>query len=444
MWSVALGLVAGWLLVVPGGAAADVLDPEQGGTFGVVIALSRAAFSPNGDGRADELGIRLELSEPATASLRVLGRHGSASPLLDGVPLAAGTTEVRWAGLDEDGAALPDGTYTVRLDAVGPVGDVGSAEALAIVDTRPPAFAWQPISPEPYRGAGSVRFGFLVRDRSARVTVRGRIVGADGHRVTTLPARSVATGTRRLVWDGTTRGGRAADAGRMEVRITVRDDAGNARTSRARPFRDHRPAAPRIVRRVEGADGRVALTFDDCSDGSAWTRILDVLASRRVGASFFCLGPAVLAHPDVARRAAAGGHTIGGHGWDHASLRTLSGPQIAERVRREESAWWRVARTTPVPFFRPPYGEVNDAAAAALGREGFANVVLWDVDPWDWTDPGSAAVTARVLAHARSGSIVVLHVRPGTAAALPGLIDGLRARGLEPVTLLELMAARRP
>lgn len=66
-------------------------------------------------------------------------------------------------------------------------------------------------------------------------------------------------------------------------------------------------------------------------------------------------------------------------------------------------------------------------------------LVVWDVDPWDWSNPGSAAVTQRVMSHVRRGSIVVLHAVDGTARALPGLIDRLRARNLEPVTLEELL-----
>jgi len=69
------------------------------------------------------------------------------------------------------------------------------------------------------------------------------------------------------------------------------------------------------------------------------------------------------------------------------------------------------------------------------GSLGFARVILWNVDPADYTDPGASTIAERVLSQTRSGSIVVLHLRLQTATALPRIIAGLRARGYELVTL---------
>ncbi len=83
-------------------------------------------------------------------------------------------------------------------------------------------------------------------------------------------------------------------------------------------------------------------------------------------------------------------------------------------------------------MFRPPYGSRTPAVLRRLTGSG-ATVVLWDVEASDWTLPGAAAITRAVLERARPGSVVLLHDGGGdrsqTVEALPGVIEGLLARG---------------
>ncbi len=407
----------------------------------LAVRLTNEAFSPNDDGRADRTGIEIVLSEPAALTLRIEAADGVVRVLRDLEPMSGGPTKVRWRGRADSRRAVPDGSYLVHAEATDAAGNVGVTEVSVTVDTLAPTFGWRAIAPDPYRGTGNVRFSFRVRDRAPRLRLRGRVTDSAGTTITSWPARRLADGIRRLAWDGHSQDGELAAPGLLSVTITVADDAGNVVTTEPEPFRDHRAAIAEVLRRVDGAGGRVALTFDDCYDVSSWSRILDVLAARQAGGSFFCLGPYVRANPAIARRTVAQGNTIGGHGWVHHDVRTLDDEQIRTHLRLEANVWWDVARVTPAPYFRPPGGALDTAASRVIGQEGFATIVLWDVDPWDWTRPGPAAVTQRVLAHVRAGSIVVLHAIPDTASALPGLIDALRARGLEPVTLEELLGS---
>jgi peptidoglycan-N-acetylglucosamine deacetylase len=143
----------------------------------------------------------------------------------------------------------------------------------------------------------------------------------------------------------------------------------------------------------------------------------------------------------LARRTVAWGNAIGSHTWKH-ELTTLQTPtEIAATLRADVAVWWRLAHATPVPYFRPPYGGYDDETLAAAGSAGFARVILWSVDPADWGSPGSAVIADRVLSHVHPGAIVLMHVTPGTAAALPTIISGLRARGYSMVTLPALFRA---
>lgn len=105
------------------------------------------------------------------------------------------------------------------------------------------------------------------------------------------------------------------------------------------------------------------------------------------------------------------------------------------------AAWTEIAGVPPTPLVRPPYGDIDAPAARALADAGFPVIVLWDLDPEDWTLPGSAEISRRVLRHARPGSIVLLHAVEQTADALPPILDGLGERGLEAATVDRLLEA---
>jgi peptidoglycan-N-acetylglucosamine deacetylase len=92
----------------------------------------------------------------------------------------------------------------------------------------------------------------------------------------------------------------------------------------------------------------------------------------------------------------------------------------------------------------PPYGAFGPGIMRAAGALGYREVLLWDIDTNDWRGRTPAAITAQVVKEARPGSIALLHTLPQSAAALPDVIRGLRARGLETVGIGELIASGRP
>jgi peptidoglycan-N-acetylglucosamine deacetylase len=217
-------------------------------------------------------------------------------------------------------------------------------------------------------------------------------------------------------------------------------DAGNAVMSRAALTRAAGRPEAQIWRRAKGAGRRVALTFDD-GDLGAWRRILRVLEAHRVRATFFILGRYVSAAPSLARRTLADGDAIGTHGWTHSIMAYESAGEIRGELQRSSAPWRTAAGGTPMPYLRPPYGIYDRKTLRVAAAQGFDRIVLWDVDPEDWRSPGTRVIVRRVLRAARPGSIVLLHVKPQTAAALPAIIRGLRARRLEPVTVPQLLSA---
>jgi peptidoglycan-N-acetylglucosamine deacetylase len=94
-------------------------------------------------------------------------------------------------------------------------------------------------------------------------------------------------------------------------------------------------------------------------------------------------------------------------------------------------------------YFRFPGGcfDGDDIGlVAGLGQQP----VGWDVNSCDSFEQDPHVVAERVLAGLRPGSIVVMHLNgppraPATAEALRLLVPRLRARGLEPVVLEQLL-----
>jgi peptidoglycan/xylan/chitin deacetylase (PgdA/CDA1 family) len=181
----------------------------------------------------------------------------------------------------------------------------------------------------------------------------------------------------------------------------------------------------------------VALTFDDGpSDYTA--DFLAVLREKGVRGTFFEVGQVMPGREEVMRQILAEGSEIGDHTMDHVEFPGYE--QIAGAAARIKS----YTHFQPC-LFRPPGGGVNAGVIATAGSLGM-RTVNWDVDPRDWSLPGSGAIYANVVGHAQAGSIILMHdgggPRDETLTALPRIIDTLRARGFGFATVSELLGER--
>jgi peptidoglycan/xylan/chitin deacetylase (PgdA/CDA1 family) len=184
----------------------------------------------------------------------------------------------------------------------------------------------------------------------------------------------------------------------------------------------------------------VALTFDDGPSPQFTAPILRTLVRLRVHATFFVIGYLAADYPDLVRREAQLGMTIGNHSYNHPQVppfAQLPAPLMRDEIALAAHVLERIRIKTHL--FRPPGGSNSPQllrATAALGER----IVLWSIDPRDWA-PGTTAgqISKRVLSALRPGAIIELHDgggdRSATLAALPAIIRGIRARGLRLVTL---------
>ena len=205
-------------------------------------------------------------------------------------------------------------------------------------------------------------------------------------------------------------------------------------------FHRNSPLFGRVLARLpdDGGAPAVALTFDDGPNPVATPRILDALGEAGVQATFFVLGRHAERWPELVARAAAEGHQVANHGYFHQKLHRRGPAYVARDLEMGTSAVEAAAGVRP-RFFRAPHGFRSPwvyPIARALGQR----VVGWSLGVWDSDRPGADAIARRSIEGVRSRSILLLHDGDGydpagdrlqTAAALPAIVAGVRARGLD-------------
>ncbi|MFD5819711.1 polysaccharide deacetylase family protein [Streptomyces sp. NPDC127038] len=215
------------------------------------------------------------------------------------------------------------------------------------------------------------------------------------------------------------------------------------------------PLRNRVMPRLagKGRADHIALTFDDGPDPVSTPAFLDLLAARRVRATFFLLGGQAHRSPGLVREIAAAGHEIGVHGWAHRPL-LLRGPRAThDDLARARDTVAEITGTTPL-LFRPPYGVMSGSAHLAARRLGLTPV-LWTCWGEDWTARATPeSVHRTVVADLYGGGTVLLHDSDCTSApgawrsalgALPRILDTCEERGYEVGPLREHGSpSRRP
>lgn len=197
---------------------------------------------------------------------------------------------------------------------------------------------------------------------------------------------------------------------------------------------------------------RVALSFDDGPDPEVTPAVLDALARYGARATFFGIGRALQAQPLLARRIAADHHELGNHSWAHSRWQAFFGARRqTQEIERGAQAITALTGTAAQPLYRPPIGLKSPPLARAAERLRLT-LVAWSLHSRDTRGGDPRRIAQRVLDKIRPGDIVLMHDghdlpgrhRPATAQALPQILEGLRQRGLQCVTVSELLRASGP
>jgi peptidoglycan-N-acetylglucosamine deacetylase len=187
----------------------------------------------------------------------------------------------------------------------------------------------------------------------------------------------------------------------------------------------------------------VALTFDD--GPSFYTpQVLRILRSFKIHATFFLIGEQVGPNAGLVREELAEGHAVGDHTWSHSNV-SGGGSFAYSQLSRTRSAIRRASGYYTPCVFRAPYGAVSGSLFPVARSLGMLTI-QWDVDPRDWSRPGTGSIYSTVVGQARRESIILMHDGGGprnqTVAALPTIIRTLRSRGYGFETVPDLLGLK--
>ncbi|MDB5496731.1 MAG: polysaccharide deacetylase [Phenylobacterium sp.] len=207
-----------------------------------------------------------------------------------------------------------------------------------------------------------------------------------------------------------------------------------------------------VIQRYGFHPGWVALTFDDGPDGRWTPKILDILKQKHAPATFFVIGKNMAAKPGLVARELREGHNVGNHTWTHPNIGEIPAAQTAVELSATQRLFETITGRS-MRLFRPPYfGDAEPSTPREVAplldaqRQGYLSVGLRiDTDDWKKPDPShiiNTALTRLADRDQRPGQVILLHDSGGdrsrTVAALPVLIDALRARGYKLVTVGDL------
>ncbi len=208
---------------------------------------------------------------------------------------------------------------------------------------------------------------------------------------------------------------------------------------------------------------KVALTFDDGPDAEWTPKILDILKKYGVHGTFFMIGEPAQDNVRIMQRVYREGNEIGNHTFTHPDISEISNRAMDLQLNMTERLFGAKLGVQPL-YFRPPYSidqepDTNDQAAPVDRVEGLGYVIIgnkidtndWDEHPRKTPQEIADSVFQQVAGMKTQpwtrGSIILLHDgggdRSATVAALPVLIEELRAKGFEIVPVSELMGKTR-
>ncbi|MDQ3692045.1 MAG: polysaccharide deacetylase family protein [Chloroflexota bacterium] len=204
------------------------------------------------------------------------------------------------------------------------------------------------------------------------------------------------------------------------------------------------PANPPYL--VSGSPGcdRVALIFNIGVGADPATGILDTLLAADVPATMFVMGWWAEQDPPVLERMVQEGYLIGSHGYAANELPTLTDGDVLRDLDLAEAAVMEATGSPPAPYFTPYAAAIDARVRHLVADQGYLSVA-WEVPAADYgADATEESVYARVMDNIYDGAIVELHLdgpasAQSTGRALPRLIDDLRARGYQFVTIPELL-----
>lgn len=217
--------------------------------------------------------------------------------------------------------------------------------------------------------------------------------------------------------------------------------AAGAAAPAVKPVKTPKPDEGRINKWPTGKKW-VALTYDD-GPHQEWTpKMIELLKSKNVKATFFLLGQEIMRFPELAKSIADNGFEVGNHTLNHPdfSKAIMSTEKIREQLSETNKLIAEHATQQPVRVMRPPYGSSPNKLEPVLLELNLQNV-CWSIDTEEWKKGvESKQMVDNIMKNLSDGSIILMHDRyQKTYDTTVEVIDKIRAEGYEFVTMSEML-----
>ena len=159
------------------------------------------------------------------------------------------------------------------------------------------------------------------------------------------------------------------------------------------------------------------LTFDAGYENGNTAPILDALKNHGVKATFFLVGNFLETEPDLVRRMAAEGHTIGNHTYSHPDMSQISTEDaFRQELEKNESLYRSITGEEMAKLYRPPQGKYSESNLQMAQQLGY-HTVFWSLAYVDWyqdDQPTREEAFSKLLSRVHPGAVVLLHSTSST------------------------------
>lgn len=184
---------------------------------------------------------------------------------------------------------------------------------------------------------------------------------------------------------------------------------------------------------------KIALTFDDGPNPCYTEKLLDLLSSHQIKATFFLLGKNLEIYPQIARRIMSEGHLIGNHTYAHKHISEISIGDFKKELNKTQNMIKKIFNRD-FNYFRPPCGRFGFGHVAyCISKQ--LTTVLWTLDSRDFEYKGKQHILNNVIGDGiKGGDIILFHDNNGfTLEALPEIIEYLQNESFKFVTVEEML-----
>ena len=189
---------------------------------------------------------------------------------------------------------------------------------------------------------------------------------------------------------------------------------------------------------VQTEKKEIALTINCAWNDSDIDKIIEVLKSNNVKATFFMVGDWVEKYPEAVKKINQEGHEIGSHSDTHPHVNQLSSEENLEEIKTSSQKIEQITNKK-VTLYRPPYGEYNNTVIKVANENSYIPI-QWSLDTLDYTGITGNEMWNKIKDKISNGDIILMHNgTEHTADSLDMIIKNIKEKEFNLVTVSDLI-----